>query len=56
MGVTNHRIFSFARTGHIWGLYGVVASVPVADTFSLIVTGVMIYFELKKLKAGARAE
>ncbi|GHV82022.1 MATE family efflux transporter [Spirochaetia bacterium] len=39
--------------GHIWGLYGVVASVPVADTFSLIVTGVMIYFELKKLKAAS---
>jgi Na+-driven multidrug efflux pump len=42
--------------GRIWGLYGVVASAPVADGFSLILTGIMIYVELKKLRAGAKAE
>jgi putative MATE family efflux protein len=36
--------------GHFWGLWGVVAAAPVADGFSLIVTGTMIFFELKKLR------
>ncbi|MDR2576067.1 MAG: MATE family efflux transporter [Treponema sp.] len=36
--------------GRIWGLWGVVAAAPVADGFSLIVTGTMIFFELKKLR------
>ncbi|MDR0709667.1 MAG: MATE family efflux transporter [Spirochaetaceae bacterium] len=37
--------------GRIWGLYGVVASAPVADGFSSILTGILILFELKKLRA-----
>jgi putative MATE family efflux protein len=37
--------------GRIWGLYGVVASAPVADGFSFILTGILILFELKKLRA-----
>jgi putative MATE family efflux protein len=40
--------------GHIWGLYGVLASAPVADGFSFILTGIMILSELKKLR-GAEA-
>jgi len=36
--------------GHFWGLWGVVTAAPVADGFSLIVTGTMIFFELKKLR------
>jgi Na+-driven multidrug efflux pump len=36
--------------GRIWGLYGVVASAPVADGFSTILTGILISFELKKLR------
>jgi Na+-driven multidrug efflux pump len=42
--------------GRIWGLYGVVASQPVADVFALIVTGILIYFELKRLRTGAKLE
>jgi putative MATE family efflux protein len=41
--------------GRIWGLYGAVASSPVADGFSIILTGVMIWFELKRLRAAAKA-
>lgn len=37
--------------GRIWGLYGVVASAPAADGFSFILTGILIFFELKKLRA-----
>jgi putative MATE family efflux protein len=40
--------------GRLWGLYGVIAAAPVADGFSVILTAVMIFFELKKLRAGAR--
>jgi len=36
--------------GHIWGLWGVVRAAPVADGFSLIVTGTLILFELRKLR------
>jgi len=36
--------------GRIWGLWGVVIAAPVADGFSLIVTGTMIFFELRKLR------
>jgi putative MATE family efflux protein len=36
--------------GRLWGLYGVVAAAPVADGFSIIFTGIMIFFELKKLR------
>jgi putative MATE family efflux protein len=37
--------------GRVWGLYGVVASAPVADAFSFILTGILILLELKKLRA-----
>jgi putative MATE family efflux protein len=37
--------------GRIWGLYGVLASAPVADGFSFILTGIMILSELRKLRA-----
>ncbi|GBU29040.1 MATE family efflux transporter [Treponema sp. R8-4-B8] len=36
--------------GKIWGLWGVVAAAPVADGFSFIITGILIIFELKKLR------
>ena len=39
--------------GRIWGLWGVIAATPVADVFSFLFTGIMILFELKKLKSGA---
>jgi putative MATE family efflux protein len=39
--------------GHIWGLWGVVAAAPVADGFSLFVTGAMIFFELRKLRSAS---
>jgi Na+-driven multidrug efflux pump len=42
--------------GHLWGLRGLVVSAPVADGFSFLLTGAMILFELKKLRAGAAAE
>ena len=37
--------------GKIWGLWGVVAATPVADGFAFFVTGIMILFEMRKLKA-----
>jgi len=36
--------------GKIWGLWGVVAAAPVADGFSFIITGILIIFELRKLR------
>jgi Na+-driven multidrug efflux pump len=36
--------------GRLWGLWGVIAATPVADVLSLIITGIMIFFELKKLR------
>jgi hypothetical protein len=42
--------------GRLWGLYGVIAAAPVADGFSILLTAVMIFFELKKLRqAGKQA-
>ena len=37
--------------GRIWGLWGVVAAPPVADSFAFICTGILILSELRKLKA-----
>jgi putative MATE family efflux protein len=37
--------------GRVWGLWGVVAAAPVADGFSFTITGMMIFFELKKLRS-----
>jgi putative MATE family efflux protein len=37
--------------GKLWGLSGVIASAPVADGFTLVLTGVMIFFEMRKLRA-----
>ncbi|MDR1949175.1 MAG: MATE family efflux transporter [Spirochaetaceae bacterium] len=39
--------------GRLWGLRGVVIAAPVADGFSLILTAILIFFELRKLRAGA---
>jgi Na+-driven multidrug efflux pump len=39
--------------GRIRGLWGAVAATPVADGFSLFVTGTMIFFELRKLRGAA---
>ena len=36
--------------GRIWGLWGVIAAVPVSDTLALFITGTMIFFELRKMK------
>jgi len=36
--------------GKIWGLWGVVAAAPVADGFSFLLTGALIFFEVKKLR------
>jgi putative MATE family efflux protein len=35
--------------GRFWGLWGVVAATPVADAFSFLITGTLIFFEIKKL-------
>jgi Na+-driven multidrug efflux pump len=37
--------------GLFWGLWGVVAATPVADAFAFLCTGIMIFFELGKLKS-----
>ena len=36
--------------GKFWGLWGVVAAAPVADGFSFLLTGILIFFELRKLR------
>ncbi|MDR2536616.1 MAG: MATE family efflux transporter [Treponema sp.] len=36
--------------GKIWGLKGVIIAAPVADGFSFLLTSVMIFLELKKLR------
>jgi Na+-driven multidrug efflux pump len=36
--------------GKIWGLWGVVAAAPVADGFSFLLTGTLIFFEIRKLR------
>jgi Na+-driven multidrug efflux pump len=36
--------------GKLWGLWGAVAAVPVADGFSFLLTSALIFVELKKLK------
>ncbi|MDR0444001.1 MAG: MATE family efflux transporter [Treponema sp.] len=36
--------------GKFWGLWGVIASGPVADGFSFLVTGAFIFFEIRKLR------
>jgi Na+-driven multidrug efflux pump len=38
--------------GKIWGLWGIVAAAPVADGFSFILTGILIMFEMQKLRRG----
>ena len=35
--------------GRLWGLYGIAYAAPVADAFSFLLTGLLIFFELKKL-------
>ncbi|GHU91215.1 MATE family efflux transporter [Spirochaetia bacterium] len=42
--------------GKIWGLHGVIAAAPVADGFAILLTGIMIFFELKRLRAMSKAE
>jgi putative MATE family efflux protein len=37
--------------GRLWGLWGATAAAPVADGFSFLCTGIMIIFELKKLRS-----
>jgi putative MATE family efflux protein len=37
--------------GKLFGAYGVIASMPVADGLSVAVTSIMIFFEMRKLKA-----
>ncbi|MCL2272764.1 MAG: MATE family efflux transporter, partial [Treponema sp.] len=36
--------------GRIWGLWGVIAAAPVADGFSFLLTGTLIFFEIRKLR------
>jgi putative MATE family efflux protein len=36
--------------GRIWGLWGIARAAPVADGFSFLVTGTLIFFEVRKLK------
>ncbi|MDR3171612.1 MAG: MATE family efflux transporter [Treponema sp.] len=42
--------------GRLWGLWGVVSAMPVADGFSFLLTAVLIFFELKKLRAAEKQE
>ncbi|WP_010255686.1 MATE family efflux transporter [Treponema primitia] len=43
-------ILIFSR---IWGLWGAIAATPVADGVAFLFTGIMIIFELKKLRSHA---
>jgi putative MATE family efflux protein len=35
----------------IWGLWGAIAAMPVADCVAILFTGTMIFFEMKKLRS-----
>jgi Na+-driven multidrug efflux pump len=35
----------------IWGLWGAIAAMPVADGAAVLITGIMIFFEMKKLRS-----
>jgi len=37
--------------GRVWGLWGVIYATPVADGLSVLVTGILISFEIRKLRA-----
>jgi Na+-driven multidrug efflux pump len=40
----------------LWGLTGAIAAMPVADAGAIIFTGIMIFFEMRKLRASIAAE
>jgi putative MATE family efflux protein len=40
----------------IWGLRGAIAAMPVADGAAIVITGIMIFFEMKKLRSSIAAE
>ena len=42
--------------GRIWGLYGIAVAAPVADGFSFILTGILISFEIRKLRKAILSE
>jgi putative MATE family efflux protein len=42
--------------GRFWGLWGIVYAGPTADVISIIITGIMIIIEIKKLRSAARAQ
>jgi Na+-driven multidrug efflux pump len=42
--------------GKPWGLWGVIAATPVADALACVITGVMIMFELRKLRASGKGD
>jgi len=46
-------IFIFGR---VWGLWGVVTAGPVSDGLAFLVTGFLIFFEIKKLRRQNRGE
>ena len=37
--------------GNIWGLWGFVAAAPVTEGICIIITGIFVFFEMKKLRA-----
>ncbi|MDR1249230.1 MAG: MATE family efflux transporter [Treponema sp.] len=40
----------------LWGLEGTLAAMPVADGTAIIFTGIMVFFEIKKLRSSIAAE
>jgi len=34
----------------IWGMWGIVVATPVSDALVLLITGALIFFELRKLR------
>jgi Na+-driven multidrug efflux pump len=40
----------------IWGLWGAITAMPVADGAAILVTGVMITFEMRKLRSAIAAQ
>jgi putative MATE family efflux protein len=40
----------------LWGLRGVIAAMPVADGAATVITGIMVFFELRKLRAAIAGE
>jgi Na+-driven multidrug efflux pump len=46
----------FLIFSRLWGLRGAIAAMPVADGAAIVIMGIMIFFEMKKLRSSIAVE